>query len=94
MASESFEIFRSRKLAAGADEVLERRWKPGQVVETHTHDFAVDALMVEGEMWLTCGGETRHLKAGDPFQLAEGAPHEERYGPQGAIYWVARRRSR
>jgi hypothetical protein len=42
-------------------------------------------------MWLDCGGETRHLRAGDEFALDDGAPHAERYGPEGATYWVARR---
>jgi hypothetical protein len=42
-------------------------------------------------MWLTVAGGTQHLKPGDRFALAAGVPHEERYGPQGATYWVARR---
>jgi quercetin dioxygenase-like cupin family protein len=94
MATESFDSFRRRALAAGADEVVERRWAPDQIVETHEHPFDADALVTEGEMWLTCGGETRHLGPGDTFQIAAGTPHAERYGPQGATYWVARRNSR
>jgi hypothetical protein len=34
---------------------------------------------------------TRHLRPGDGFQLARDEPHAERYGAEGAIYWVARR---
>lgn len=44
-----------------------------------------------GEMWLTVEGSTRHLLPGDRFELAAGVLHAERYGPQGATYWVARR---
>ena len=73
---------------------LERRWAPGQIAETHTHPFDAQALVTEGEMWLTCGGETRHLHPGDTFHVPQGMPHSERYGPQGATYWVARRNSR
>jgi quercetin dioxygenase-like cupin family protein len=91
---ESFESFRASSLKAGADEVLERRYAPGQVVETHTHPFDADALVTDGEMWLTCGGETRHLRPGDTFHLSNGTPHSERYGEQGATYWVARRNAR
>jgi quercetin dioxygenase-like cupin family protein len=94
MSAESFESFRARSLSAGADEVVERRWEPGQMVETHTHPFGAEALVTEGEMWLTCAGETRHLHPGDTFHLAAGTPHAERYGPQGATYWVARRNPR
>jgi len=78
---------------SGFPEVLERRWQPNQVVETHTLPFAVQALMVEGEMWLTVGDDTRHLRARDRFELGYGAPHAERYGAEGAVYWAARRRS-
>jgi hypothetical protein len=56
---ESFESFRARSLAAGADEVMERR-----------------------------------LGIGDTFHIPAGSPHDERYGPEGAAYWVARRNAR
>jgi quercetin dioxygenase-like cupin family protein len=61
------------------------------VLETHEHAFAVKALVVAGEMWLSAGGTTRHLVPGDAFELAAGAPHAERYGAAGATYWAARR---
>jgi len=51
----------------------------------------VEALVVQGEMWLTVGDDVRHLKQGDEFTLAHEAPHAERYGPEGATYWAARR---
>ena len=83
---------RDMMLVAGYDEVVERVWAPGTVVDTHSHPFDVNALMVEGEMTLAVSGEVpRLLRAGDTFQLAAHVPHAERYGPQGATYWVARR---
>lgn len=87
----SLEGFRAKALAAGFDEVLERQWAPNTVVDTHTHDFDVDAVLVRGEMWLSCQGGTAHLRAGDRFTLARQVPHGERYGAEGAAYWVARR---
>jgi AraC-like ligand binding domain len=83
--------FKASARAQGFDEVLERVWGPDQVVATHTHPFAVQALVVQGEMWLGCGGQVRHLRPGDRFELARDEPHAERYGPQGATYWAARR---
>jgi mannose-6-phosphate isomerase-like protein (cupin superfamily) len=77
--------------ARGFDEVIERRWPPDAVLDTHTHPFALEALVVDGEMWLTVGEHTRHLGPGDRFELGRDVPHAERYGPQGATYWVARR---
>ena len=48
--------------------------------------------MVAGELWLGCGDTApRHLRPGDRFTLAAHQPHDERYGPDGATYWVARR---
>jgi hypothetical protein len=86
-----FEEFERDARARGYDEVLERRWPPGRVVDTHGHPFVADALVVQGEMWLTVGTGTRHLRSGDTFHLERDEPHAERYGAEGAIYWVARR---
>ena len=91
MNANNFDVFEANARAAGFDEALVREWAPNTVVETHAHPFDADAVVTQGEMWLTCGEITRHLKPGDTFSLASGALHEEHYGPQGAIYWVARR---
>lgn len=87
----SFDQFRAEALSQGFDEVLERRWEPGTVVQEHTHPFGVSALLVQGEMWLSVEGQARHLRRGDRFALEPGVPHAERYGADGATYWVARR---
>ena len=62
------------------------------MLDTHTHPFSVKAMVVQGEMWLTVGESTRHLLPGGTFELSSDVPHAERYGPEGATYWVARRR--
>lgn len=94
MDTATFDAFEARTRAAGFDAALERRWAPGTVVETHSHPFDADAVVTQGEMWLSCEGSTRHLLPGDSFALARGVPHDERYGPEGATYWVARRNPR
>ncbi len=88
---ETFQQFEADMLAQGFDEVLERRWDPLVQVDTHTHPFAAKALVTRGEMWLTQRESTRHLVAGSTFELAANEPHAERYGIEGATYWVARR---
>ncbi len=87
----TFAEFEADARARGFDEVLVRDWPPLTVIDTHTHPFAAKALVVAGEMWLACAGDTRHLQPGDTFELAAGVPHDERYGAEGATYWVARR---
>ncbi len=91
MTEPTFAAFQAEHLAQGFDEVLERVWQPDLSVATHTHPFEVKAQVVAGELWLTVGDTTRHLRAGEGFELARGVPHAERYGAQGATFWVARR---
>lgn len=86
----NFEAFEASARAQGCDEVLERQWPALTVLAPHTHPFAARALMVQGEMWLTVGESARHLLPGDTFELDRGVLHSERYGPEGATYWVAR----
>lgn len=86
----NFEAFSAEQRAIGCDEVIERKWQPNMVAETHSHPFSVRALVVQGEMWLTVGDDTRHLRAGDRFELDHDVPHAERYGAEGATYWAAR----
>ena len=40
----------------GYDEVAERSWPANAEVATHEHPFAVKAIVVAGEMWLTHDG--------------------------------------
>lgn len=91
MITEPFDAFRARALAEGFDDVLERRWDPDTVLDTHTHPFSVKAVVTAGDLWLTIDGSTRHLRPGDTFTLDRDVPHAERYGEHGATYWVARR---
>ncbi len=83
--------FEAAARAAGFDEVLERHRAPLTVLGTHEHPFAVQARVVAGEMWLTPGESTRHLRSGDRFTLQRDKPHAELYGEVGATFWVARR---
>lgn len=91
MSEITFEQFAADARAQGFDDVLVRQWAPDLVLDTHEHPFAVKALVVAGELWLTVGAEAAHLRAGDRFELGHGAPHAERYGAAGATFWVARR---
>ena len=91
MAHITFQAFEAGALVRGFHEVVERKWAPDAVVAAHTHPFDADALVVQGEMWLTVDDVVRHLRPGDPFALDANIVHSERYGSEGATYWVARR---
>lgn len=88
-----FDQFAGALRAQGYEEVIERDWPPLQVLDAHAHPFAAKALVVRGEMWLTVGAATRHLRCGDTFELEPETVHSERYGGAGATYWVGRRRA-
>jgi mannose-6-phosphate isomerase-like protein (cupin superfamily) len=90
VAPQPFTEFEACERARGCAEVLARSWEPNTVLPEHTHDFTARALVIQGEMWLTMNGTTQHLQPGDRFEVPRGTPHAERYGPQGATYWVAR----
>ena len=86
----TFEQFRDDALSHGFEDVLVREWGPDTENAMHEHPFDTRVLVVRGEFWLTVAGHTRHLRAGDTFELARHIPHSERFGPEGATFWAAR----
>lgn len=91
MSNETFETFKTLKLSEHFDEVLVREWAPGFANEPHEHPFDTEAIVANGEFWLTINGQTTHYKAGDRFAVARGQVHSEKYGPAGAVFWAARK---
>lgn len=87
----TLETFTQRKRDLGYDEVLVREWAPLFENAPHEHPFDTDALVARGEFWLTMDGQTRHVQVGDTFTVLRGVRHAERYGPQGATFWAARK---
>ncbi|MBZ8142829.1 AraC family transcriptional regulator [Rubrivivax gelatinosus] len=86
-----FAAFEAEMLVRGFDSVLVRRMAPGTVLDDHEHCFALELLVVEGEMSVCHHGVTRRLLPGDRLVLPRREPHAETYGEQGAVFWVARR---
>ncbi|MFZ6772129.1 cupin domain-containing protein [Undibacterium sp. SXout7W] len=86
-----FETFKDEKLRLGFDEVLVRHWEPDTENKMHSHPFDTDAVVVQGEYWLTMGGQIRHLKTGDAFKVPRNIMHSEKYGHEGAVFWAARK---
>jgi hypothetical protein len=88
---QDFTDFAADLHAQGYEEVLEKRYPPLAVIDTHVHSFSPKALLVSGEMWITIDAHTEHLLPGGTFELDAQLPHSERYGREGAVYWVGRR---
>jgi mannose-6-phosphate isomerase-like protein (cupin superfamily) len=91
MQFKQFSEFEAYAKNLGYDEVLERVWSANQVVAQHTHPFDAHAFVVSGSYRLVHLGVSKELKAGDFFELARNQPHAEHYGPEGCVFWVARK---
>jgi mannose-6-phosphate isomerase-like protein (cupin superfamily) len=91
MTEPTFQQFEANARAQGYDQVVELNRPADTLLDTHSHPFAVSARIIEGSFSLTVGDHTRHLQAGDTFELDADVPHVERYGAQGARSWAARR---
>ena len=50
--------------------------KAGSVLPLHDHVHEQVVNMLEGELEMTIGGETRVMKAGQTFAIASSVPHE------------------
>jgi hypothetical protein len=87
----TLEEFTKKANDNGYDTVAIRDWEANSVSELHTHEFAVQALVTKGEMWLTRNGVTEHFGVGDSFTMEALTPHAERYGAEGTTYWAARK---
>ena len=91
MIQQTFEAFKTLKLKEGFDEVLIREWAPNFANDPHDHPFDTEAVVAQGEYWLTMNGKTTHYKTGDLFKVSRGAIHSEKYGPEGSVFWAARK---
>ncbi len=88
MTREEFEHMLAER---GVDTIVEVVREPNGSLDTHTHPFEANALILEGEITLVAEGKTWHCKAGDTFRLDANVPHTEHYGPQGVRYLAGRK---
>jgi mannose-6-phosphate isomerase-like protein (cupin superfamily) len=61
---------------------------PQKFYPDHIHQFETVHIILEGEMTLTTGGETRTFCAGERCDVPAGAVHSARMGPQGCRYLI------
>jgi hypothetical protein len=76
---------------SGYPEPVEVQQPPNGLLDTHTHPFAVQALVIDGYIEITILGKTKKYDVGDVFQLLFEQLHSERYGPQGVRYLASRK---
>jgi quercetin dioxygenase-like cupin family protein len=76
----------------GFQEIAAAEMRANETRAVHAHDFDVRAMVLGGEITLTCDGTERTYREGDVFSMAAGMPHQERVGGTGVRYLVGRRR--
>ncbi len=85
------QAFETGLLSDGFVELQTREIPAGTHNASHAHEFEVKALMLDGELTLTCDGLTATYHAGDIFTMQAGKPHTEQFGASGASYLVGRK---
>jgi quercetin dioxygenase-like cupin family protein len=77
---EAYEVYPGVQLRAiGGEQVLlcRVRYAPGTRLEPHSHPEAEQLMaIVDGEVTMTVGGETKVLRAGDVVVVNRGIEHE------------------
>jgi quercetin dioxygenase-like cupin family protein len=76
----------------GFDEIETKSVERNKRVGAHSHPFDVRARVIDGQITLICGGESRTYRAGDVFTMDAGREHAEECGPDGVTYTVGRKR--
>lgn len=61
------------------------RIEPGAAVPTHAHEHEQIGLVLEGEILMTIGDETRALVNGHAYTIPGNLPHSAVAGPQGCL---------
>lgn len=77
--------------AAGYTEIATRSQPPGHATTPHAHEFAVRALVLEGEIAIVVDGQTTSYGPGAVFEMAQGREHAERVGPDGVTALAGKR---
>jgi quercetin dioxygenase-like cupin family protein len=59
--------------------------EPGAIAADHQHDNEQLGFVVQGELTMTIGGETRLLRRGDTYVIPGGVPHGAVAGADGCV---------
>ena len=62
--------------------------RPNAFYSDHTHATETAHIILDGEMTLTQGGETRTFRVGERCDVPAGAAHSAKMGPRGCRYLI------
>ncbi len=58
---------------------------PSSIVPVHQHEAEQVGIVIQGDVEITIGAETRHVVAGGGWRILSGLPHGVTAGPDGAV---------
>jgi mannose-6-phosphate isomerase-like protein (cupin superfamily) len=61
---------------------------PNAFYEDHTHAMETAHIILDGQMTITQGGETRTFHLGERCDVPAGAVHSAKIGPRGCRYLI------
>ena len=83
--------FEQQLRADGYTEITTQNLEPRPGKGHHGHDFAIRGLIIEGSFTVTQNGQSTTYRAGQIFEVADGYPHDESVGPEGATIVTGRK---
>jgi quercetin dioxygenase-like cupin family protein len=76
--------FEAELLDDGYTEITIERLEPRPASEPHGHHFAIRGLVLAGSFTVTKDNQPTTYRSGQVFAVADGHPHDESVGPEGA----------
>ncbi len=83
--------FQKGRQAEGFSQFETKKLPNTYATAPHSHPFDVAALVLDGEITLTCGGKPRTYRRGEIFTMTRGTEHFETVGAQGVEYVAGKR---
>jgi quercetin dioxygenase-like cupin family protein len=83
--------FETKLRADGYTEIETQNLEPRPPKGEHGHPFAVRGLVLAGAFIVTQDGQRTVYGPGQVFAVADGHPHDESIGPEGARVLVGRK---
>jgi quercetin dioxygenase-like cupin family protein len=85
--------FEAQLKADGYSEIETQNLQPRTAKGQHGHPFAIRGLVLDGTFIVTQDDRRTVYGPGEVFAVAQGYPHDESIGPEGARILVGRKSS-
>ncbi|GAC1425492.1 MAG: hypothetical protein NVSMB62_22620 [Acidobacteriaceae bacterium] len=83
--------FEAKLRADGYTEIETQTLAPRPAKGEHGHPFAIRGLVLAGTFIVTQDNQQKIYEPGQVFAVAQGHPHDESIGPEGARVLVGRK---